>query len=278
MYNVGLDLGRRNVKLYTGYEYIYFPAVVGEWRKLNLENRFGNKAFQGVFNDQPFFAGTLAERESEYARQMLIEDKATPDALLLALLALHQTGQTEFDVVTGLPVTSHTKENKEKLINLLEGSHKIEVNNKVYHVNINRVRVAVEGGGAFWSNPQDGLVRILDGGSKTFNYITLKNKHYVDRDSGTLPFGLDTNQNNDFSQLSARLAGDLGKKWSQYDHVYTVGGKAIELAHHLKQYFPKIQPLQQNNRALDQNNEPVDLNLFANAIGYYMIGGAVVSG
>lgn len=267
----GLDLGRRNIKLFTGFRYIWFPAVVGEWREMNLKNNFGDKAFEGEYKGEKFFAGVLAENESEFARQMLVEDKATPDALLLALIALHQTGFTDFDVVTGLPVNMHNEENKNALINLLIGRHEIEVNGSRKVITIHRVRVAVEGGGAFWSNPKDGLVRIIDGGSKTINYITLKNKKYVDRDSGTLPFGFDTNKSSDYKQMVNRIAGELGRKWNQDDEVFTVGGRAETLAELLKPYFPKVNVLQEKKRII-YHDEEVDLNMFSNAIGYYNIG------
>ena len=271
---VGLDLGRRNIKVFTGHQFITFPAVVGEWREIKLANDLPKGGFWGTFQGKRFFAGVLAEEESEFPRQMLVDNKATPDALLLALIALHQTNMTDFDVVTGVPVSLHDPENKLALIKLLQGSWEIEVNGVLRRVNIHRVRVAVEGGGAFWSNPKDGLVRIVDGGSKTINYITMRNRRYVDRDSGTLNFGFDTNKTNDPSNLVARIAGELGKKWSSNDEVYTVGGEAESLAEYLRPYFPRVRVFQENRKVLN-NGQLIDLNLFANAIGYYHIGRTV---
>lgn len=271
---VGLDLGRRNIKLFTGETYVTIPSIVGEWRDILLENNYGPKAFKCKYKGDKFFAGVLAENESEFARQMLVEDKSTPDALLLALIALHQTEYNLFDIMTGLPVSQHNKENKERLINLLEGEHEIEVNGVKKQITVQRVRVAVEGGGAFWSNPKDGLVRIVDGGSKTINYITLKNKRYVDRDSGTLPFGFDTNKTYNHEQMVNRIAGELGRKWGRDDFVYTVGGEAETLAKYLKPYFNNTDVLQPK-RTLLKGGELVDLNMFANAEGYYAIGRSV---
>jgi plasmid segregation protein ParM len=268
---VGLDLGRRNIKLFTGHKYIWLPAIVGEWRDIKLDYRGNSKGYQGVFNGEKFFAGTLAEDESEFPRQMLVEKKATPDALLLALIALHQTQMTDFDVVTGVPVSLHDKENKESIINLLKGRWDLELNGVKRTINIARVRVAVEAGGAFWSNPRDGVVRIVDGGSKTINYITMKNKKYVDRDSGTMPFGFDTNKSSDHAQMVTSIAGELGKKWGQNDIVFTTGGEAEKLAKYLKIYFPYADVLQERKKIM-VGEEEIDLNMFSNAIGYYNIG------
>jgi plasmid segregation protein ParM len=269
----GLDLGRRTVKIFTGSSYVSFPAVVGEWRELKLKNDYGSKAFDCRYKGDSFFVGTLAENESEFYRQMLIEDKATHDALLLALVALHQTDLTDVDIVTGLPVSIHDDKNKEALINLLTGMHDVEVNGTKKVINIHRVRVAVEGGGAFWSEPKDGMVRIIDGGSKTINYVTMNNRKYVDRDSGTLLFGFDTNKSSDYKQMANRIAGELGRKWDKMDLVFTVGGRAEELADSLKNYYPRIQPFQ--TRRMLHNGEEVDLNMFANAVGYFNIGRAL---
>ncbi len=273
---VGLDLGRRGIKVYTGLNFLSFPAVVGEWRKLKVASPsdYGEGAYEGVFREDRFFAGVLAEQESEFARQMLIDDKAHPDSLLLALIALHQTGMSEFDVVTGLPVVIHDEVNKQNLINLLQGTHEIEVNGVRKTLSIKRVRVAVEGGAAFWSKPKEGLVRIIDGGSKTINYITMNNQRYVDKDSGTLPFGFDTNKSVNHRQMVTRIAGELGKKWGSQDRVYTVGGEAEVIAKYLRPYFPNTKVLHEEPH-IEEGNKFIDLNKFANALGYYNIGSNV---
>lgn len=274
---VGLDIGRRNVKVYDGVKFVHFPSVIGEWRDLKLKNDFGSKAFVVEFNGEKYFAGVLAERESEFSRQMLLEDKVHGDTLLLALIALWHfvDGNTErFDIVTGLPVNMHDNENKRRLMNLLIGDWIIRVNGVEKEIKINEVRVAVECGAAFWSNPRDGLVRLLDGGSKTINFVTMLDKRYVDRDSGTLSFGFDTNKSLDLRQLSARIAGELGKKWTKDDEVFVIGGQADNLVNLLKGYFPKIRKLH-TGKWVELDNM-VDLNLFANAIGYFNIGKAVL--
>lgn len=271
---LGLDVGRSAVKLFTGFKYISFPAVVGEWRDMKLDNmRRGEDWFEGEFQAQRFFAGRLAELESEFCRQMLVDSKTTPDALLLALIAIHQSSMTDVDIVTGVPYHLHDEENKSQLANMLTGSWELRVNGITRKINIHRVRVAVEGGGAFWSAPVDGLVRIVDGGSKTINYITIKDRFYVDKDSGTIPWGFDTNKSSDMYQMTNSIAGELGKKFGQKDLILTIGGKANELAKYLQNYFPRVRPM--HNKKVTSCGQEVSLNLFANAVGYYMIGRTV---
>lgn len=271
MSKVGLDVGRRNVKIYDGDTFIHFPSFVGEYRDLRFKDSLkGNNSFVVTINGERYFVGELAQRESEFYRQLLVDDKATDDFVILSLTGLFLTGWDEFDVVTGLPIYLHTDDNKMALKTLLEGEYEVEVNGIMKKISVNRVRVSVEAGGAFWAEAKNGLVRIIDGGSKTINYITVLNKRLVDRDSGTLPFGFDTNMSKDIKQMCNRIAGELGKKWGKYDDVYTVGGNAEILADQLVEYFPHIRPYLLDKKI--KNGEDIELNMFANAIGYFNIG------
>ncbi len=268
---IGLDIGRRWVKAYNGHHRFKFSAYVGEGRDRNLRTDYGEDAFDVVHNGERQFIGKLAFNESEYCRTMMTDDKAHADTLLLALTALYKMGASQCTVVTGLPVKNHNDANKQAMRNLLLGKHTIQqVNGSVRDIYINRVEVAVEGGGAFYSAPRDGLVRLLDGGSKTFNAITMRDRLYNDRGSWTLldpdgnSYGFETNRQLDEAQLIKRVAGELSKRWGADDAVYTTGGNAEKLAELLRPYFP-------NTSA--NSSHPI----FDNAIGYYNAGKALGS-
>ena len=255
---VGLDIGRSSVKVYTAEKMDQFPSYIGEWRKRKLATEQKDD-IEVEFQGEKYFAGALAQNESEFARSMMTEEKAHADTLLLALIALHRV-TTEANIITGLPVYMHDQERKNALKQLLRGNGRwdITVNGVKKTISIPRIEVAVEGGAAFWSSPRDGLVRVIDAGSRTVNYVTLKDKRYVDRDSGTLPFGFGTTISGDLRQMAARIAGELGRKWRETDAVMVCGGRAEELAQELKLYFTGA--------------ECFTNPLFANAIGYYRIG------
>lgn len=254
---VGLDVGRNGVKVFTGDRTIHFPSVVGEWRDRKLVSRRDDD-IEAVFAGERHFIGNLALNESEFWRYMMTDSKAHEDTRLLTLVAIHRAGLENVIVVTGLPVEHHSPEMKAKMRELLVGKWDIEVNGNKRSIRIVDVKVAVEGGAAFWSAPEDGLIRIIDAGSKTVNYVTMRNKRYVDRDSGTLPFGFNTNKTDNPRQMAARIAGELGKKWSADDSVWICGGRASELAELLRPYFPKSKAMVNP--------------LFANAIGFYRVG------
>lgn len=255
---VGLDIGRRYGKVFTGRDLFYLSSFVGEWRERNLSNRHSDNDLEVEFQGEKYFVGDLAERESDFCRSMMTEQKDHEDTLILALTALHQAKVDCARVVTGLPIKNHNDDNKKRLKKLLQGRWDITVNGEEKTIIIQSVDVAAEGGAAFWSKPTNGLVRIIDGGSKTINYVTLKDRRYVDRESGTLDFGFETNKSINDKQLIARIAGELGRKWSSDDIIWTAGGKAKTIAKYITPYFKYATPM--------------DNAIFANAMGFYNIG------
>ncbi|MCT8138666.1 hypothetical protein H1D32_13480 [Anaerobacillus sp. CMMVII] len=80
----------------------------------------------------------------------------------------------------------------------------------------------------------------------------------MDRESGTLPFGFETNKSINDKQLVARIAGELGKKWGSDDMIWTAGGKASVIADYLQPYFKCVAPMPNA--------------LYANAMGFHAIG------
>lgn len=259
---VSVDCGRSGVKVVTAAKYFSFPSYIGEWRERRLVSDHGD-SIEMEYQSERYFVGTLAKYESEFARSMMTDSKAHEDTLLLILTALHLAGAIgDVKVITGVPVVQHTDEEKRRLKALLQGLHRVKVNRQEREINIVRVEVAIEGGAAFWANPMLGTVRILDAGSKTINYVTMQDKRYIDRESGTLPFGFDTNKSNDTKQICNRIVGEVSKKWRADDKLLLVGGKAKELHQYLSPYF--------------KNLELAPNYLFANARGFYKIGAALL--
>lgn len=271
---IGLDIGRSGVKAYAGTKQLTFPSIVGEANERKLVTDYGDQGYEVSFEGTRRFIGTLAQMESSRWRYMMVDEKATRDALTLALTALHQAGFQDYIVVTGLPVEQHVDENKRKFRDLLLGNRSgvwdVTVNGVRRVFRIEDVKIAVEGGAAFWSDPRDGLVRLIDAGSKTVNYITMQDRRYIYLKSGSLPFGFQTERRTrdgrksvDIVEFADQVAGELGAvDWRSDDTVLVAGGRAKELSEALRTYFPKAEPLPNA--------------LFANAIGYYRAGKAVL--
>jgi plasmid segregation protein ParM len=255
---IGLDVGRNGVKVYANGSMFTFASVVGEGRERKLRTDYADRGFEVRFNGEYYFVGELAQNESDYKRSMMTDSKAHTDTLILALTAIHRVGLSEVTVVTGLPVNQHDDTHKAEIRRLLIGSWDVTVDGQRRNIRIVDVKVAVEGGAAFWSSPQDGVVRVIDAGSKTVNYVTMKNRRYIDLESGTLPFGFGTGKTENVAQMAKRIAGELGRKWEAGDNVLVCGGRAKELAELITPYFPMAAAMPNA--------------LYANAIGFYRAG------
>lgn len=270
---VGYDAGNNNAKVVWENGMFIFSSEIGEYRELKLGEANGENDFVFEYQDRKGrdrkgFAGELAERESEFGGSIMGDSKNHEDTLIRTLIGLHRikASVNTFRVVMGQPISKHTEAEKKGIKDMLEGSHRFTLNGKTKVLKIESVDVAAEGGAAFWSAATHGLVRIVDLGSATVNYATLKDKRYVDKDSGTLPFGMNTVSSRNMGDIARGIATKLSRKWNKDDLVYVVGGVAEELSLYLQQYYPLAQPLpcKFNERTIDP--------IYANAIGFYNIG------
>lgn len=256
---VSLDIGRKNGKLFDGSQFVMMPSCVGDWRERNLDNPPLNDEIELELQGEKFFVGNLALDESFYRRFMMVDDKVHQDTLILALSLLYMANIKDARIITGLPISLHRKENKRDLKQLLQGRHDVVINGEPQTFVIRSVDVVAEGGGAFWSDVKEGKVRLVDGGSKTINVCSVKDKRYIDRESDTLDFGFETNKDTNPKELVNRIAGELGRlNWKKHDRIFTVGGEAETIAEYIKPYFPNTVPMQNA--------------IYANAIGFYQIG------
>jgi plasmid segregation protein ParM len=148
---------------------------------------------------------------------------------------------------------------------MLKGWHTIVVNGIEKSFHIRCVECAAEGISSFWSSPTNGLVRIIDVGSGTVNYSSVLDQRYIDKDSGTLPFGVNTNKTDNLQALSRGIATHILKKWSPQDKTFVVGGIAEQILPHLKGYFSNVDILRPiYNR---QYVNPI----YANAVAFYIV-------
>jgi plasmid segregation protein ParM len=283
---IGIDIGRNRVKGVSSIGRVDFPSVVGEWQQRNLAT---GGDYEITVDEKKVFIGDLAIRESYCQREMATETKIHQESkiLFLAALALLAKDGEPMNVVTGLPVAQHTTTGKNKFKKLLEGTHSVVINGKRKNIIINDIGIVPEAGGAYWHTVlNEGgevsnsfiarkKVRIVDVGSRTINFCTIDRREYIDRDSGTLPYGIielmnaDKASRDDIMNISEeakehfarRIAGDLSKKWLNYvpdnDLVLLTGGGSILLQQYLQQHF--------------MVNNLID-TVYANAEGFFKMG------
>jgi plasmid segregation protein ParM len=269
---LGIDAGNYKVKICGERGLMDFISSIGEAREIKLHQNHGQDDMVFEYEGDTGFAGSLALYESEFSGSIMGDTKAHKDTLLRVLIGIHrystlyQIDETEFDIVVGQPISKHTFDEKDKLKEMLKGWHTITVNGIEKSFHIRGCEVAAEGVSAFFSNPTNGLVRILDIGSGTVNFSTILEGRFVDKDSGTLPFGVNTNKSNNLQALSRGIATHTLKKWDSNDNVFVVGGISETILPHLKQYFPNVEILYPIYS--QQYVNPI----YANAIAFYIVG------
>jgi plasmid segregation protein ParM len=268
----GIDAGNFNGKVVNEEIAEIYRSCLGEWRERNLKSSFGSDDMEWEYQGEKGFAGTLAQYESEFPREMMGGTKAHEDAKLRVLLALHRYSgkDLEHDIVVGQPIDAHNEEEKNKIKRMLKGQHTIKVNGITKTFYIRRVEVAAEGGAIYWATRFNAsLVRIIDIGSGTVNCATIIEGKYIDRDSFTLPFGANSTKTNDLTKLGRGVIAGTSGKWNAHDTVFIAGGVAKDIEEVIQTHYPtaKALPIPKLINGSIEILHPV----FANATAFYNI-------
>ncbi len=283
---IGIDVGRDSVKVITARSKLEFKARVGEWRDRKITS---GGSYEVEIDGEKYFIADLVE-ESFFGRQMLLSSKVQPETrvLFLSALALSIENSDNFTVNTGIPIQQYTPENISEMLTFLSGNYQVKINGEYRQVNVQNINIAAEGEGAYWDYvlndvgelvnnrnfSKKDIVRVIDIGSRTINFCSVVGERLLDRDSGTLPYGILelTNAIDDdmeiedikeemFEEFTRRIIADLSRKWLsrnlKKNIVLLTGGGAILLQKYLRQYFPVV----------IVSNDPV----FANARGFYKL-------
>ncbi len=205
---VVVDCGRSGTKVVTDGTRDCFQSKLGEYRDLHLERKMERTDMIVEYAGQKYYVGGIA-RESVSGAQMMLASKAHMDTKILILSALHRVIKDNMSVflIIGEPIVNHTPVEKLRMKQLLLGSHEIAVNGELKHFDIVRVEVAAECATVGWSMRRDGTFHIMDPGSRTVNFATMKNGKWIDKLSGTLDYGLETVQNISLSMFSRMTPG-----------------------------------------------------------------------
>jgi Tfp pilus assembly protein PilE len=260
---VPLDIGRSSTKLVMGEIRKVLPSYVGEYRRLNLSRELTELDKITEYNEQFYYVGKIAAEESEDAVQMMTNTKAHFRTKIIGLTMIGDTVKDGDDVflILTVPISNHNESEKQKLRTLFLGEYKVKINDTVKHFSIKRVEVVPECAIYAWYLKLKGLYHVIDGGSRTINYVTAKDGGWNDKLSGTIDYGFETNISSFNSELfGSKIAGDIGKRLKTTTApIITIGGQADFLARALQPYFPQVE--------IDQDG------LFANAIACEALGG-----
>ncbi|MEN2765787.1 ParM/StbA family protein [Ornithinibacillus xuwenensis] len=255
---VGFDWGNAYTKICTSDKVFSYPSDIISYRKIKVSNALREHDYLFEYKGRKGIAGTLARDEkTALDRTRKGDTKLHEDALIRLLIGLHQLPDKHFQIVVGQPINRHS-EDKERIIEMVHGVHRIIVNGKEKEIIIKDVAVGVEGGSASLSNPKSKL-HLIDIGSGTINFATVINGRFINSQSTTVSQGME-NIEQDYEGIAANIQNiviDLGWK----DFIYILGGGAKVL----KDYLPYalFTPIFQGRSYTPE---------YANAIGYYKIG------
>lgn len=278
---LGIDAGNYGGKTIGQFGEDTFKTNICDWFIRDVEETFGNDDMEFEINGRKGFAGTIAQYEDEFGDGTRYGDtKAHEDTKIRVLLAINRYLNRfcphieKVSVVTGQPIKRHNQAEKNLIINMLKGTHNIKVNNQSRKIIIENVGVVGEGSGAFWVNPQMGLVRIIDVGSGTVNAATIIDKKFVNTASTTFNFGVETvNDKNDFERITRGIVRNTTKlKWNKQDEVLICGGTSEKVLPYIQQHYNSsklISPMISKGYG-----DKLLHSVFANAVGFYNLGKA----
>jgi plasmid segregation protein ParM len=273
---IAADGGNFRTKVVHSRGYDSFSSAIGEWNNrkagdihssedmdFHIVNKYDN--FKG-------FAGPLASLESEYGGSMYGTSKNHEDARIRILLGIARNlFEPVVNVIVGQPYTSHTDIEKKEIIDSLKGEHQVTINGKLKEFNISDVLVGIEGAMAFWSQPHDGAVNLIDVGSGTVNCIHFLNKRIVDRKSDTLPFGSETSKTSvNHEGMAGAIFKNMSKSWNKNDLTLLCGGSAKNMLNPLKKYYPNIKLIEPTILVSESISTKIDSG-YANAAGMYNV-------
>lgn len=266
---ISIDDGGSSTCVVTKDRKETFPSVKGLYGKRTLTESNGKYDYVVEYKNEKYVMGTLAKYDCRYPLEMHTDTKQNLFFDLSILVAIHQFGYSNNFVVTSVPITMHTEDEKTGRRGRLLGSHRITVNGISKTFNIMDVKVAPETAVGFWVNQPKGKSRYIDLGSRTIGYATTiyedDTTRFIDSESGTyLGKGLEAlSDDYDQSALADYICGRLLAKWNKNDVVYLMGGGAMdtELVGSIQKYFPKAVVF--------------DNPRMVNSIGMYLLGRVV---
>lgn len=271
---IGIDAGNYHAKTAGPFGLDNYRTAICDWFQRDFIESFGNDDMEFEIDGKKGYAGSIAEVEDVFGGSGMYGDsKAHEDTKIRVLLALYRyinrycPGIGNVNVVTGQPITSHNETEKQKLIHMLHGEHIFTVNGKRQRIYIDKVGIAAEGSGAFWSSPKMGKLRIIDVGSGTVNVATIIDKKIINNASETFNFGMETVNRGLDSVATGIIRATTKLRWERNDAVFVCGGVASDIIPFIKAHYPNAQIVQPMLRKHDgmQVASPV----FANAIGFY---------
>lgn len=275
---LGIDAGNNKAKTAGRYGVDSYKTNICNWFERDVKEVFGMDDMEFTIHGRKGFAGSIAEAEDEFGDGTRYGDsKAHEETRIRVLLAIHRymemycPNARNVCLVTGQPIVSHKEHEKEKIIKMLKGHHEFVVNGTQREIYIQDVRIATEGGAAFWADPQlpPGKIFIIDIGSGTVNLCAISEKRFIHQSSGTMNIGMETMKNKtDLEGMTRGIIQSSTKlKWKKEDNILVCGGIANIILPYIKKHYINAEVLRPQ---LKRDHDILQVKpVFANAVGFY---------
>lgn len=277
---LGIDAGNKNVKMCGPFGVAHFSAALGEWKRRNIVTQYGFDDMEWEIAGRKGFGGTLAEFESEFSTTRKGESKAHVEAQIRVLLALHRYAAADsYQIVVGQPIGGYTDDEKRLIKHLLRGRHQTAVNGLVRCFEIAGVEVSPEGASVGLLSPQEGVKRVIEIGSGTVNFATLKGVYQedgklkmfrVNNGSWSLPRGME-NSNVSGDELARGIINEALQKFRPQDRVEVAGGGAPRMFDVIASTFKNAKLVEPRVAFRNPHDPRLPLSAYANCVAFYDI-------
>jgi hypothetical protein len=235
---VSFDGGKYQVRVVHEDGQFSYLSKLYPYRELNLQNDLSENDLIIEFNGKTYMGGDLGEREGKIPIQFTDTSKSHPTTLIHLLVALHRLPNSFFKVVVGTPIKHRTEAEKHKLKSLLLGTQRITVNGRSKIIKIEDVEIGAEGASGFWSDPLMGEVQGLDFGSTTVNYYYMQDKKFINKKSGTFPYGAENAEMDSPEATMEAIYSQLSNKFNKNNPTQVMGGLAYTMIDAVQNYYP----------------------------------------
>lgn len=235
---VGMDAGGNEVKFVTATGFYSFDSVLSNWRYRHSDSIVGTDHIEFEYQNEKFFAGTLARKEGQFYLQPQSDKKSNKYAILRVLIALSQLEATSFNLVVSQPISSHIPTEKKAIQTALIGSHEVVINGRKKTITVVNCNVTPEAATSHFSIGREGDYRIIDVGSGTVNVAYISDGDFIERDSFTIPFGASTTKGNILLDVREAILSK-SDNWGN-ESIVIVGGMAREVKETLCDVFPYV--------------------------------------
>ncbi|MES1944660.1 hypothetical protein PC39_11112 [Salinisphaera sp. PC39] len=211
---IGLDIGFGFTKVTDGSRRTLFKSLVGEapdiaFREPLVAADGDAPSLHLALEDEPYFVGDLAERQSSVRQYTLDQDQLIAEfsrRLGVAALAQLARDNEPLHVVTGLPVRYYRR-HRDSLARQLTGSHRVSLygpdgKETALTVKVEKVRVVPQPFGSLFGAMLNDIgkvsdtalarekVGVIDIGFRTADYAVAERTRYSERASGTSEHGI----------------------------------------------------------------------------------------